>query len=164
MNIKLVREHTFDVAHLDKILNRSVRLSFPSLSQSTYPSIHIPQDITPSNTTELLSVRNHFLSPSTSEPGFYFPFYAPCAAVHPALSSCTSVPLDRFFAVFKWMLPIYGALHFVPAVLFKRQAFTRDPGKVIVKAGLGSLRSSAFLGVFVIIYQSPRSTLIFSPY
>lgn len=134
MNIKLVREHTFDVAHLDKILNRS--------------------DITPSNTTELLSVRNHFLSPSTSEPGFYFPFYAPCAAVHPALSSCTSVPLDRFFAVFKWMLPIYGALHFVPAVLFKRQAFTRDPGKVIVKAGLGSLRSSAFLGVFVIIYQT----------
>ena len=98
-------------------------------------------------------MRSDFFSPS-SEPGFYLPFYAPCAAVHPALSNCTSVPLDRFFTVFKWMLPIYGALHFVPAVLFKRRSFMQDPGKVIVKAGLGSLRSSAFLGVFVIIYQS----------
>jgi hypothetical protein len=67
------------------------------------------------------------------------------------------------------MLPIYGALHFVPAVLFKRQAFMQDPGKVIVKSGLGSLRSSAFLGVFVIIYQSrffpplPRINLTCSP-
>ena len=30
----------------------------------------------------------------------------------------------------------------------------QDPGKVLLKAGLGSLRSSAFLGVFVVIYQS----------
>jgi hypothetical protein len=108
-------------------------------------------------------MRSHFLSPSTSEPGFYFPFYAPCAAVHPALSDCNSVPLDRFFTVFKWMLPIYGALHFVPAVLFKRRAFMEDPGKVLVKAGLGSVRSSAFLGVFVMIYQgafsSPHASL-----
>ncbi|KAG5723700.1 hypothetical protein E4T56_gene9283, partial [Termitomyces sp. T112] len=36
----------------------------------------------------------------------------------------------------------------------KRKAFTQDPGKVLVKAGLGSLRSSAFLGVFVVIYQT----------
>jgi hypothetical protein len=52
------------------------------------------------------------------------------------------------------MLPIYGSLHFVPAVLFKWKVFTQDPGKVLLKAGLGSLRSSAFLGVFVVIYQS----------
>ena len=30
----------------------------------------------------------------------------------------------------------------------------QDPGKVLLKAGLGSLRSSAFLGVFVVIDQS----------
>lgn len=64
------------------------------------------------------------------------------------------MPLDRFFAVFKWMLPIYGALHFIPAVLFKRKAFMNDPGKMLVRAGLGTTRSSAFLGVFVVIYQS----------
>jgi hypothetical protein len=58
------------------------------------------------------------------------------------------------------MLPIYGALHFVPAVLFKWKVFTQDPGKVLVKAGLGSLRSSAFLGVFVVIYQSKSISLL----
>jgi len=58
------------------------------------------------------------------------------------------------------MLPIYGALHFVPAVLFKRKAFIRDPGKVLVKAGVGSLRSSAFLGVFIAIYQSKSILLL----
>lgn len=30
----------------------------------------------------------------------------------------------------------------------------RGPDKVLLKAGLGSLRSSAFLGVFVVIFQS----------
>jgi hypothetical protein len=52
------------------------------------------------------------------------------------------------------MLPIYGALHFIPAVLFKRKAFMEDPAKVLFKATTGSMRSSAFLGVFVVIYQS----------
>ena len=52
------------------------------------------------------------------------------------------------------MLPIYGALHFIPAIAFRRKGFTQDPGKVLFKATLGSLRSSAFLGVFVVICQS----------
>jgi hypothetical protein len=57
------------------------------------------------------------------------------------------------------MLPIYGALHFVPAVLFKWKVFMQDPGKVLMRAGLGSLRSSAFLGVFVVIFQSKLISL-----
>jgi len=69
---------------------------------------------------------------------------------------CENVPLHRFLEVFRWMLPIYGALHFVPAVLFKRKAFVQDPRKVLIKASLGSVRSSAFLGVFVVIYQSEQ--------
>ena len=115
------------------------------------------QDITPFNKSDLLSVRSQFLDPSSiidGVPPAYFPRYAPCSAVHPALSSCASVPLDRFFAVFKWMLPIYGALHFIPAVLFKWKTFVQDPGKMLLKATTGSMRSSAFLGVFVVIYQS----------
>ena len=71
-----------------------------------------------------------------------------------------SVPLDRFFAVFKWMLPIYSVLHFAPAILFKCKAFIRDPGRVLVKSGLGSLRSSAFLGVFVVIYQGKLTSML----
>ncbi|KAG6841215.1 hypothetical protein C0991_000661 [Blastosporella zonata] len=137
MNHDLVRQGSFNVTDLDRLTSR--------------------KDITPSNYTDLLSLRSLLLSPpdpSTLTDPIYFPHYAPCSAVHPALTSCASVPLDRFFAVFKWMLPIYGALHFVPAVLFKRAAFMQDPGKVLVRAGLGSLRSSAFLGVCVVMYQS----------
>jgi hypothetical protein len=70
------------------------------------------------------------------------------------MSSCLAVPLDRFFDVFKWMLPIYGALHFIPAVLFKWKTFMQDPGKMLLKATVGSMRSSAFLAVFVVIYQT----------
>lgn len=71
-----------------------------------------------------------------------------------------SVPLDRFFAVFKWMLPIYSVLHFAPAILFKWKASIQDPGKVLVRSGLGSLRSSAFLGVFVVIYQGKLTGML----
>ncbi|KAG6881989.1 hypothetical protein C0993_012316, partial [Termitomyces sp. T159_Od127] len=135
MNLSLVRQGTFDPGDLDKI--------------TALP------DITQTNLKDLLTLRTQLLAPpSPTDPLEYFPNYAPCSAVHPALTHCSSVPLDRFFAVFKWMLPIYGALHFVPAVLFKRKAFAQDPGQVLVKAGLGSLRSSAFLGAFVVIYQS----------
>lgn len=115
-------------------------------------TIFVIQDITPSNKADLLAFRNDYLNPPP--PPAYIYRYAPCSTVHPAVSACSSVPLDRFFAVFKWMLPIYGALHFVPPILFKWKNFLQDPGAVIVKAGLGSIRSSAFLGVFVVIYQS----------
>ena len=58
------------------------------------------------------------------------------------------------------MLPIYSVLHFAPAILFKCKAFIRDPGRVLVKSGLGSLRSSAFLGVFVVIYQGKLTSML----
>ncbi|KAF8806205.1 hypothetical protein BYT27DRAFT_7243013 [Phlegmacium glaucopus] len=137
MNHDLVRNGTFNIKDLDEIVLRP--------------------DITAFNKSDLLSLRSQLVDPSsilTGQTTPYFLRYAPCSAIHPALSSCLSVPLDRFFTVSTWMLPIYGALHFVPAVLFKWKAFMQDPGKVLVKAGVGSLRSSAFLGVFVIIYQT----------
>ncbi|KAF8627859.1 hypothetical protein AX15_004206 [Amanita polypyramis BW_CC] len=134
MNLGLVKNNTFDVRDLDQICAKP--------------------DITPTNLTDLKTLRDQFFSSPPTDTSLYYPRYGPCSAVHPALSSCMSVPLDRFFAVFKWMLPIYSALHFAPAILFKWKAFTQDPGKVFVKAGLGSVRSSAFLGVFVVIYQS----------
>jgi hypothetical protein len=128
------------------------------------------QDITPFNKSDLLSFRSQFLNSNPVAIAIdgpaqlaYLPRYAPCSAVHPALSSCASVPLDRFFAVFKWMLPIYGALHFIPAVLFKWKKFMQDPGKILLKATGGSMRSSAFLGVFVVIYQSAYFFITFFP-
>ena len=117
------------------------------------------QDITSANSSALLAFKDTFFSPT---PGSYIHQYAPCSAIHPGQTSCLSVPADRFVAVFKWMLPIYGALHFVPAVLFKRKLFVKDPLKMLLKAAWGTGRSSAFLGVFVIIYQCMSSTRFFS--
>ncbi|KAF9441977.1 hypothetical protein P691DRAFT_711032 [Macrolepiota fuliginosa MF-IS2] len=131
MNQGLVREGKIQLADLNKVL--------------------ATPDITPVNTADLLAFQRDYLS---AQPSTYLPRFVPCSAVHPAVSACSSVPLDRFFAVFKWMLPIYGALHFIPPVVFKWKNFLSDPGAVIVKAGLGSMRSSAFLGVFVVIYQT----------
>ncbi|KAF9476729.1 hypothetical protein BDN70DRAFT_811756 [Pholiota conissans] len=136
MNHDLVRDGVFNIKDVDTLVRRS--------------------DITSWNKADLLTLRTNFLNPPEPVNGIpvYMPRYGPCSAVHPALTSCASVPLDRFFAVFKWMLPIYGALHFIPAVLFKRKAFMQDPAKVLFKATTGSMRSSAFLGVFVVIYQT----------
>ena len=120
------------------------------------------QDITFANLTDLKNLRELFFPSSSSPPidsSVYLPRHCPCSAVHPPFTSCMSVPLDRFFAVFKWMLPIYSVLHFAPAILFKWQGFMQDPRKVLARAGFGSMRSSAFLGVFVVIYQCKRSTL-----
>ncbi|KAJ3759818.1 hypothetical protein EV360DRAFT_93925 [Lentinula raphanica] len=137
MNYDMVRNHTVNLQDVDSIIARP--------------------EITPSNKTLLLNLKDTFLKIQTLPPGApapYFPHYATCSAIHPAQSSCWSVPTTRFFEVARWMLPIYGALHFVPAVLFKRSTFMQNPWKVLLRAAIGTGRSSAFLGIFVIIYQS----------
>jgi len=77
------------------------------------------------------------------------------------VSVCSYAPLDGFFSVFKWVLPVYGALHFIP-ILFKWKNFLKDPGSVIVRAGLGSMRSSAFMGFLVVTNQSNVISLHFN--
>ncbi|THU94885.1 hypothetical protein K435DRAFT_798523 [Dendrothele bispora CBS 962.96] len=57
-------------------------------------------------------------------------------------TSCLEVPVDRFWKVFRWMLPIYGALHFIPPMLFKRESFMRNPWKQLLRSMVGTGRSS----------------------
>lgn len=130
MNNDLVRLGTFNPADVQSIIG------FDSTS--------------PANRTRLISRLESALAPQPD----YGPRFAPCAAVHPTVTDCTHVPLTRFVDVFRWMLPVYGALHFIPTVLFKRKAFMQDPLKMLLRAGWGTARSSSFLGLFVIIYQS----------
>jgi len=49
---------------------------------------------------------------------------------------------------------VYGALHFIPMLLFKRKAVFKEPLKMLLRATLGTGRSAAFLGVYVVIYQT----------
>lgn len=58
---------------------------------------------------------------------------------------------------------MYGALHFIPMLVFRRKIFATAPLRMTVKALLGTLRSSAFLGTFVMIYQCALSTRTHDP-
>lgn len=64
-----------------------------------------------------------------------------------------AVPLPRLWTVFRWGFPIYGTLHLVPLILFKRSAFLSNPLRMLWRAAWGTIRSSAFLATFVASYQ-----------
>ncbi|OSC97978.1 hypothetical protein PYCCODRAFT_1418695 [Trametes coccinea BRFM310] len=132
MNRTLVREGVFDPEEMERLLK--------------YP------DITPSNYAYLTDRIAKARLPAPLRT--YGPHMVPCEAVHPDLDSCVAVVGTHFWEVFRWMLPIYGALHFIPAMLFRRKTFWQRPGRMMLRAALGTARSSAFLGVFVIIYQA----------
>ncbi|KAG1859359.1 hypothetical protein DFJ58DRAFT_658336 [Suillus subalutaceus] len=131
--IKIVQDMnktgTFDVQDLNKILSR--------------------EDLIPANQVTLLASR----AMATNSPPDFGP-YPLCGAVHPWVESCTHVPLPRFVTVFKWAFPIYGALHFVPMILFKRHAFLRNPLQKLGRAGWATIRSSAFLATFIATFQT----------
>ncbi|EPQ31596.1 uncharacterized protein PFL1_00929 [Pseudozyma flocculosa PF-1] len=77
-----------------------------------------------------------------------------CALVHPWEASHLWSPVDRFFEVTRWILPVYLTLHFVPAMFLRPGSFLKDPMRAFLRSLFGSVRSSSFLGVFVIIYQT----------
>jgi hypothetical protein len=59
------------------------------------------------------------------------------------------------------MLPVYSALHFIPMLVLRRKHVMRDPLGMLSRALKGTLRSSSFLGVFVIIFQSESLGIVF---
>jgi len=85
--------------------------------------------------------------------GDFGPPFAPCELVHPWVDSCSVTALDRFQSVFKWISPVYLALHVIPAILLRRKVFLKDPAKVLRRSIFGTMRSSAFLSTFVVIFQ-----------
>ncbi|WVR06354.1 hypothetical protein IAU60_003385 [Kwoniella sp. DSM 27419] len=81
------------------------------------------------------------------------PAAVPCEMVHPWVDSCADTNFRRFFAVFRFMLPVYSALHLIPMLVLRRHHVKRDPLRMIARAIWGITRSCSFLGVFVFIYQ-----------
>ena len=77
-----------------------------------------------------------------------------CALVHPWETSHWRSPVDRFIEVTRWILPVYLTLHFVPAIFLRPGKFLKDPLGATLRSLRGSVRSSSFLGVFVIIFQT----------
>ncbi|KAG8219105.1 hypothetical protein J3R82DRAFT_4871 [Butyriboletus roseoflavus] len=124
------RTGTFDVSGIDQILAR--------------------EDLAPANRTAILARK----ALATATPPNFGPPYPPCGVVHPWVESCMAVPLPRLWTVFQWGFPIYGALHLIPLMLFKRSAFLSSPLRMLWRAVWGTIRSSAFLATFVAAYQS----------
>ncbi|CAE6466686.1 unnamed protein product [Rhizoctonia solani] len=146
MNHDLTRTGKFNLDDIKELISWEVRV-FPVIKE--YGLTHCNrQKTTPANRDRLMAR----LEGATK--GSFGPHFAPCAAVHPWFDSCRSVPLDRFITVSSWMFPIYGALHFIPMILFKQGEFMRHPWKMLKRSAYGTARSSAFLGVFVMIYQT----------
>ncbi|SYW82565.1 uncharacterized protein UBRO2_04687 [Ustilago bromivora] len=77
-----------------------------------------------------------------------------CALVHPWETSHWRSPIDRFIEVTRWILPVYLTLYFVPAIFLRPGKFLKDPLGATIRSLRGSFRSSSFLGVFVIIFQT----------
>ncbi|EST06359.1 Transmembrane protein [Kalmanozyma brasiliensis GHG001] len=77
-----------------------------------------------------------------------------CSLVHPWETSHWRSPIDRFMEVTRWILPVYLTLHFVPAIFLRPGKFLKDPLGATIRSLRGSFRSSSFLGVFVIIFQT----------
>ncbi|CAO1637222.1 unnamed protein product [Jaminaea pallidilutea] len=108
--------------------------------------------MTAHNTTALVDWLNRLRnSPSGVDPSTH---YVPCHLVHPWEDSHFWSPIDRFVEVTRWILPVYLTLHFVPALFLRTGSFLKDPMRVLLRSIFGSLRSSSFLGVFVIIFQT----------
>lgn len=78
----------------------------------------------------------------------------PCEVIHPDIDGCLPNNIGRWFAVFKMWLPIYSSLHFIPTIILRLKAVLKDPKRMFIRTSIGSLRSSAFLATFVVIYQA----------
>lgn len=152
-------KHPVRIQQASKVPKEAVLVNRSMTREGTFDPRHIEKIIASPETT----AGNQALLASrilNGQAGNWGPRQAPCETTHGWVDDCRNAPLDRFLSVSKWMLPIYGALHLIPAVLFKRKVFLENPWRVLARAGLGTARSSAFLGVFVVIYQSkPLITL-----
>ncbi|KAJ7496788.1 hypothetical protein FB451DRAFT_1208789 [Mycena latifolia] len=127
-NLKGVQENVVDIPALDSLIARP--------------------NVTPTNLSALLLLRDRAVA------GAAVPRYIPCCGLHSEATSCWTGALFKFIRVARWTLPIYSTLHFVPTVLFRWDMFRANPGRVLGRVGMGSLRSSAFLGAFVVLSQA----------
>ncbi|CAG8522836.1 5378_t:CDS:2 [Ambispora gerdemannii] len=77
------------------------------------------------------------------------PTTIPCALIHSSSDSCMYADVERFYKVFKDILPIYTALNTVSMLVFKTKDFFQNPLDRIQKSVFNTVRSSAFLSTFV---------------
>ncbi|KAK0556551.1 hypothetical protein OC846_001121 [Tilletia horrida] len=139
--------------HEDTLLEYFPDRKWPELIPGTNRYPNIPPNktsrrgITSKNVQLIIDFRDRLRSGKKE-------YYPPCAVVHPWENSHFWSPIDRFVEVTRWILPVYLTLHFVPAMFLRTRKFLKDPLRVFLRSIFGAVRSSSFLGVFVIIFQT----------
>jgi len=61
--------------------------------------------------------------------------------------------IERFYRVFRNMLPVYTSLHLVPMLLLRTKHFLKEPIKLLTRTGIASLKSGGFFATFISLYQ-----------
>jgi len=145
--------YTTGSVHEDTLLDYFPDRKWPELIPGTdrYPNI-VPtkanrRGISGLNVKRIIEFRDRLRSGQKE-------YHPPCAVVHPWENSHFWSPVDRFVEVVRWILPVYLTLHFVPAMFLRTRKFLKDPLRVFLRSIFGAVRSSSFLGVFVIIFQT----------
>ncbi|CAK9784219.1 unnamed protein product [Cutaneotrichosporon oleaginosum] len=107
-----------------------------------------PRGVTPRHARTLRAMLEHQAKGGRPD------WHIPCAVLHPWMDSCIMCDVQRFFQVFRFMLPVYGALHLIPPLVLRRHHFKNDPLRMLAKIIFGIVRSCSFLGFFVVINQA----------
>lgn len=113
------------------------------------------RDVTKKHVGELRQLlENSRRAQAAGAQGLKANWHIPCSITHPWEESCSYTLVERFFRTFRFMLPVYGALHLIPPIVLRRHAFAKDPLKMLARITLGITRSCSFLGFFIIINQA----------
>ncbi|KAG8919658.1 hypothetical protein FRC00_011052, partial [Tulasnella sp. 408] len=86
--------------------------------------------------------------------GIFGPQVVSCEALHPHRDACLPNIFMKVVECSRMLLPVYGALYLIPAILFKRKALFKQPLHSALRIIIGTVRSSTFIGVFVGILQA----------
>ena len=71
----------------------------------------------------------------------------PCSAMHP--NSCEKDAMIKLIKVFNMAIRLYGPLHMLPFIIFKRKALMKRPLAEIYILAKNILRSTLFLSIYV---------------
>lgn len=78
----------------------------------------------------------------------------PCEVIHPQVPLCSHMFVHSALRAAKSIAPVYLSLTFVPMIILQFWPMLRNPYKMISRGFLSSMRSTAFLSVFVTSYMS----------
>ncbi|ORX40065.1 hypothetical protein BD324DRAFT_616112 [Kockovaella imperatae] len=141
------------IQHASRVPKFAVLANRTAVNTKTVDTSLIQQAISAKSTTQ----RNREILYKYIEQlksGFKPPSAVPCELVHPTVTSCPEANIRRFFDVFRFMLPVYSALHLIPMLVLRRHHFKRDPLRMLARVIWGITRSCSFLGIFVVIFHS----------